>query len=385
MLNLPLSYSLRNIRRRPWRSVITVTGVAVVVFAAVLMLSLSRGLSSRLDVTGDAANLLLISQEGQNIMFSSISEEELVELSSLPGLAYNNDGEPLISGEVMHNPLLRVDGVAAPIGLRGVNPIAYEVHSSLRVVEGHLPEEENEVIAGRSAHIKLGVEEEALAVGKTVLFEDREWIICGRFEDGGSLIESELWMNETTLKDLLHRRTHTFVVMRLEDSGKMPAALQMFRETGAFERFFKGWSEKEYYQQFAAFLGWVFSLSLLMVIAVTVAGALIGANTMYTAVMNRMKEISTQRILGFGKLDILVSLLTESLALALIGGVMGVVAGLFINGLPLKLSYGAFYLVVDWMVIAGGIGLAVFIGVVGGLCPVIKGLRMSVVQGLKYE
>jgi putative ABC transport system permease protein len=115
-----------------------------------------------------------------------------------------------------------------------------------------------------------------------------------------------------------------------------------------------------------------------------VAGALIGANTMYTAVINRIKEIATCRVLGFPRFDIFVSLMTESILLAVMGGIVGTLAGLLVNGLPLRISYGAFYLVVDWVVLAAGLGLSLLIGCAGGLFPIIKGLRMKVVEGLRY-
>jgi putative ABC transport system permease protein len=388
MIHLPVSYSIRNLRRRPWRSAATVAGIAIIVFASGFMLSLNRGLHSRIHSTGEEQNILVISRAGQNIMFSSISEDEIVQLSSLAGVAQDSYGGALVSPEIMHMSMVECSDngrtVSSSVYMRGVMPVAYEVHKVVRIAEGALPEEQGQILVGNTAHVKLGVSKEALAPGKTVRFEGKDWTVAGRFTAGGSLIESEMWIDVNILKQLLRRQTCTFAVVRMANAGAVSAAMPAFSATGAVERYFKGWPEKDYYQEFGNALSWLFWLSILMVVIITSAGALIGANTMYTAVLNRMKEIATHRVLGFGKVDILSSLLSESVVLSAIGGLAGISATLLVNGLPLKLSYGAFYLVVDWTVYSVGLGLALFIGLVGGLFPVLKGLRMTVVEGLKY-
>lgn len=387
MLNLPLQYSLRNLMRRPWRSAVTAAGIGIVVFASGFMLSLNRGLSHRINATGEPGNILAISRAGQNIMFSSIPDSELVVLSTLQGIGRDSFGAPFVSPEIMHMSMVEcgVEGgtVTAPVYLRGVSAMAYDVHKSVVLAEGRLPEAQHEILVGKSTHAKLGVPRDALNVGSSIRFEGRDWTVSGIFEAGGSLIESEIWIDVNALKDLLRRQTFTFVVVRMENDEAARAAMPAFSTTGGIERYFKGWPEKDYYREFGNALAWIFWLSLLMVVIITAAGALIGTNTMYTAVMNRMREIATHRVLGFGRSDITVSLLTESVILAVSGGVVGMAATLLVNGIPLKLSYGAFYLVADWPVLAAGFGLSLFIGLVGGLVPIIRGLRMSLVEGLK--
>ncbi|MFC1498916.1 ABC transporter permease [Verrucomicrobiota bacterium] len=386
---IPVSYSFRNIKRRPWRSLITTVGVMVVVFASVLMMSLARGVYKRISVSGEEENVLLISRSGQNTMFSSIDEDEVVSLSTIPGLAQTSYGEPAISPEIMHRPMVRIgtdeNKTFAPINVRGVEPVAFAVHRSVSIIEGRLPENDFEMLAGSSAHVKLGLPEEVLQLGSIVEFEKNKWTVCGVFDAKGSLIESELWVNARDLQNVMRRRTYTFAVFRLADAASMKDTMALFGETGAYERFFKGWPEAEYYQQFTSYLSWVLWLSYFMVAVITVAGALIGINTMYTAIINRIKEISTQRILGFGRFEIFISLLAESLVLSVAGGILGVGLGLCINGLPLKLSYGAFFLVVDFFVIISSIALSAFIGIAGAVIPSIKGLRLSIVEGLRYD
>jgi ABC-type lipoprotein release transport system permease subunit len=388
MLRLPIAYSLRNLKRRPWHSLATALGVGIVVFASVLMLSLTRGLSLRVAVTGEEQNVLVISRAGQNIMFSSITEDELVNLSSLPGVALDSDGDPLVSPEVVHMATMEgSDGdrtVRAPIFVRGVTPAAYEVHKCLTIREGELPFAPDDILVGCTAHVKLGLPAGALKPGGTLRFDDRNWRIAGIFQAGGSLVESEIWMDTTELQRLLRRRTHTVAVVRMADAAAARAAMPRFERTGALERYFKGWTERDYYQEFGSVLSWVLWLCAIMVAVITVAGTLIGANTMYTAVMNRMREMATYRVLGFSRLDILASFVVESTVLALVGALGGTAAGLLVNGIPLKLSYGAFFLVADGIVLGAGLLLGLVIGLIGGIIPAIRGLRIGIVEGLKH-
>jgi putative ABC transport system permease protein len=388
VFNLPITYSLRNVRRRPWHSLMTVAGVAVVVFAAVLMLSLMRGLSHRVGISGEKANILVISRNGQNLMFSSVTEDEIVSLDTLPGIAVDQYGMALVSPETMHMSMIHLSADAearVPVYIRGVGPAAYDVHKTLSIVEGRLPEEEDEVLVGNTTHIKMGVEADRLKPGESLFFEGEEWVISGRFEAGGSLVESELWMDGEALKRILRRTSESFAVVRMSNAQAVDAGLKEFERTGALERYFKAWSERGYYDEFGSVLAWVLWLAVVMVITITVAGALIGANTMYAAVMSRMKEIATYRVLGFARSDVVTAFLVESIVLAGAGGVLGVIAGSAVNGLPFKMSYGAFYLTVDAVVVSVGLGLSLFIGVVGCLMPIWKGMKLSVVEGLNRD
>ncbi len=388
-MKLPLSYSMRNILRRPWRTGMTILGLAVVIFAIVLMLGLSRGMMVRLDVSGEPENLLLISRKGQNIMFSAIEEEDVVHLYSLPDIATGASGDLLVSPELMHVSFVGADAngksARTPVSVRGVQKVAFQVHQKLQVTEGKRPTEPFDILAGETAHIKLGLPKEALAVGKTVTFEKKDWKVAGRFKAEGSVVESELWVDEADLHTVLRRRTHSFAVVRFKDATSALNATSLFSQTGAIERLFKGWRETAYYDEVSASLQWVYYLSVFMVGAIAIAGSMIGVNTMYTAIIGRMREMATQRVLGFSQVDIVIGLLIESTLIALIGGLIGATAGFIANGLPMKMSQGAFTLTVDGTVFAASLLLALFIGTLGALLPAGKALRMTIVEALRYE
>jgi putative ABC transport system permease protein len=387
---LPLSYSLRNLWRRPWRTLLTVSGIAVVVFAAVLMASLARGVQTRVKVTGEPDNLLLISRKGENIVFSSIEADELNRLSSLPGVAAGPDGAALVSAEIMDMAPVAAEFNGrkhrSPMNVRGVQPVAYQVHKIVRVVDGRLPQQPSEVLVGCMSHVRLGVPVAALAVGRKVRLYNNDWTVCGRFSAGDTLVESEFWVDVAEQQAFLTRRTYTMAILKMESPEKAQAALALLSQAGsAFEKDFKGKPEPAYYAEFLASLSWIYWLTLFMAAAVTLAGLLIGVNTMYTAILNRIREIGAQRVLGFSRFDILRGLLLESLVMALLGGVLGAAAGLALNDYQFKFSQGVFRLVVDTHVLGAGVAQALLIGFVGALIPSWKGLRLPIVDALRSE
>jgi putative ABC transport system permease protein len=129
-----------------------------------------------------------------------------------------------------------------------------------------------------------------------------------------------------------------------------------------------------------------YSVAFLMAI-----GAVFGAlNTMYSAVSARTREIGTLRALGFGRSAVVVSLMLESLALALTGGVVGAAIAYFaFNGFHTStMNFSSFSQVtfsfrVTTELLVQGLMWAVVIGLLGGLLPALRAARMPVVSALR--
>ena len=111
-------------------------------------------------------------------------------------------------------------------------------------------------------------------------------------------------------------------------------------------------------------------------------GAVFAAlNTMYSAVSTRAVEIATLRAIGFGATGVVISVLVESLALALLGAVIGAgVAWALFNGNTISLGNGTGSLVFQMQVtpalLGVGIGWACTVGLIGGLFPAVRAARL---------
>jgi putative ABC transport system permease protein len=119
-------------------------------------------------------------------------------------------------------------------------------------------------------------------------------------------------------------------------------------------------------------------------------GAVFGAlNTMYSAVAERGREIATMRAVGFGGGSVVFSFLVEALLISFIGGVLGCVAVLPLNGFTTQtlnfqtFSNLAFAFKISFDLLIGGVIFALAMGVLGGLPPAIRAASRPVAATLR--
>ncbi len=203
--------------QRKLRSLLTVLGVALSIFLAVLMLALTRGMLAATRGSGDADNVIVLSKGAESLEFSALDPEALHVLQSSAGLA-QHDGQALASPEAYINSIVNVPGIAAPphqtCVVRGVLPVALQAHPQVRITAGAAPQRGYQALVGRLAATKLGLPEAALAVGQQLQFEGQTWTICGRFEAPGTTLESEIWAQLDDVMVASKRTDYSAIVLR---------------------------------------------------------------------------------------------------------------------------------------------------------------------------
>ena len=273
--------------------------------------------------------------------------------------------------------------------IRGVEQAAFEVRPELRIIEGrNFTPGRNELIAGRSASAQfLGID-----IGATVELRQSDWVIVGIFETGGSAYESELWTDLATAQSAF-RRFSTMSSMRvvLEQPGAIDAVRAEFENNPAVDLSIT--SEEEFFRGQSEFLttlitGFGYGVALIMAV-----GAMFAAlNTMYAAVSTRTIEIATLRALGFGATPVVISVLAESVALALVGGLLGAAVAWFgFNGYTVStlnqgsFSQVAFDFAVSPELLATGIIWALTLGLAGGLFPALQAASLPITRALRGD
>jgi putative ABC transport system permease protein len=271
--------------------------------------------------------------------------------------------------------------------MRGVEPGSEQVRDEARLVAGRMLQfGTNEIIAGRAAARQFV----GLSVGSEVKSGQASWTVVGIFETGGTVGETELWCDARVLQGVYRRgNTYQSVLARLES----PAAYGQFKDwlTANPQLNVSVRPEVEYYTAQATSLTTIirtvgFGIAILMGV-----GAVFGAIlTMYTAVATRSREIATLRALGFNTASVLISVLTESLGLALFGGAIGGGAAyLAFNGFQTStinfqtFSQVAFAFAVTPSLLVQGLTYAVVMGFVGGLLPALKAARLPISSALR--
>jgi putative ABC transport system permease protein len=380
--------NLRTIGERRGASFATVFGVAGVVAVFVGVLSIGEGFRATMNSGGREDVAMIMRSGNDSEMMSGLGREDTDIVKQAPGVARDAQG-PVASAElfVVVNVPKRSTGTDANVPLRGVQAKALEVRGTLKVVEGRMFEPgRNEVIVGRAAAREF----RGLDLGATNRWGQNEWTVVGIFEDGGSVVESEIWSDAAVLQPA-YNRGNFFQSVRAKLASKDDFQtfkdaitkdprldVQVDRESEYFAGQSKGLT------QIVTGLGTI--IALLMGF-----GAVFGAlNTMYSAVSARTREIATLRALGFRSAPVVASVLAESLVLSLVGGVLGAIAAYFgFDGFQAatlnwqSFSQVAFKFAVTPKLLVVGIAYAVIMGLIGGLFPAIRAARLPVTAALR--
>jgi putative ABC transport system permease protein len=268
------------------------------------------------------------------------------------------------------------------VGLfRGVTPEAYLVHRRITVIAGREPRDQNELLVGRLAAKRLGLPDDALAVGARIELEGVEWKVVGRFAAPGTVLEAEMWARLDDLTLATGRQDVSCVAIRVDRPENMKrVGLWVLRNGVEYE--VSALPESKMYESVQKNLDPIAALAWVMGLLVLVGGVFACANTMFAAVLARTREMGTLRALGYGPGAIAFSLLQEALLLGSIGGLLGFwIAGLF-GEVPLKFPMGAFYLDLSPTIRLIGLGSALLAGLIGGIVPALRAVRMPLPEAL---
>jgi putative ABC transport system permease protein len=387
-MSIPLAYNLRSARERWMSSVVAVLGIAGTVGVFVAMLALARGFKATVTSSGLPQNAIVQRSGADTEMTSIVTIEDVHAVEDLPQVARDAD-QALVSPEVVvMAPIpLRETGTDANVSVRGVSPRVLRVRDNVKIVEGRFiqPGLAEAVIGKGARHAYAGLE-----LGATVRMGAGTWKIVGVFDGEGTAFDSEVWADGSVLDGFYQRPTNVFqsatVRLRSKDDFDAFAAtlkgdprlnLQALRET-------------EYYEKQSQLITTVITVLGSLIAVVMGVGAVFGAlNTMYSAVSERSREIAVLRAIGFGGGAVVLAFFVEALVIAFVGGLVGCLAVLPVNGLTTgtmnwqTFSHLAFAFRVTPDLLALGMVFALLMGALGGLPPAVRAARANVAHTLR--
>jgi putative ABC transport system permease protein len=381
-------FGLCTIPQRKGSALAAVFGIAGVVAVFVGVLSIAQGFRKAVTSAAREDIVIVLRDGANNEMSSGLSRDETRIIKDAPGLAREN-GDAMASAElfVIIDIAKRSTGTDANVPFRGVQPAAGPIRGSVRIEEGRMFETgRNEVIAGVSAAREFA----GLDVGSTIKLGKSEWHVVGIFSAGGGMPESELWTDATVLQQAYQRGdSYQSVHARLTSADHF----EEFKDALTSHPQLKVRVERQadfYAEQSTMTTAFITGLGTVIALMMAL-GAMFGAlNTMYNAVAARTREIATLRALGFGTSPVVVSVLAESLALALAGGAVGGLgAYLAFDGYGAAtmnfqtFSQIAFAFAVTPGLLFTAMILAALIGLVGGFFPAIRAARLPIAAALR--
>ncbi len=380
---LPWEYGVRNLARRPLRTMLTLAALSTVILLVFVVVGFIRGLEKSLSISGDRDVVLVYSVNSEeNIENSAIAARTPALLAASVEGTQQRFGVTHVSPEMYLGTRVNTDENNGGLGLvRGVTTGAPLVRRSVKLIDGKWPSS-GEVIVGQLAAAKLGYDKQDLAIGKQVVFENKTWEIVGQFAAGGAACESEIWCNLADLQTATKRQDLTVVALLLEP-GSSTAEIELFcKERTDLE--LRALGETDYYQSLQQHYKPVRILAWLVVLLVSGAGVFAGLNMMYGAVAGRVREIATLQAIGYRRRAILLSIVQEGVLLAAAASLIaGAIALVLMNGLAIRFTMGAFTLRIDSVAVLFGCGIGLLLGVLGALPPAIKALRAKVAVSLK--
>jgi putative ABC transport system permease protein len=388
-----LSIALFNLRSLPQRigsSVTAIIGIAGVVAVMVSVLSIAQGILRTMEKSSSPENAIVLRSGATSEMMSFVVGDDARIIAEAPGLARGQGGS-LASPElfVIINLQKKSTGSDANVPLRGVTPQAPLVRDNFRLVEGRMFEwGRNEVVVGIGANLEF----EGLDIGSSLTVANKQWPVVGIFEAGGGLAETEIWVDALVLQPAYQRgNSYQAVYAKLET----PEAFGEFKDalTSDPRLNVKSMRESDYYAEQSAILHNLITGLGTLIAVIMGLGATFGAlNTMYTAVSARGKEIATLRALGFHSGPVIVSVLIESLLLAVVGGAIGaLLAWAAFDGYRAatlnwsSFSQVAFAFDVSARLLVQGVAFALIIGLFGGLFPAVRAARQPVSEALREQ
>jgi putative ABC transport system permease protein len=381
-------YNLRTLPQRKGSSASAVFGIAGVVAVMVSVLSIAQGIMRMMDNSSAPENIIVLRTGASSEMMSGLLGDQTDIIAEGPGIARNEAGA-MASPElfVVINLPMRSTGTDANVPMRGVREQAFEVRDNFRMVEGRMFEWGlNEVIVGIGAQREFT----GLDLRASIEVGQEDWTVVGAFEAGGGIAESEVWVDAAVLQPAYRRGNSFQAVYAKLDS---PDDFQEFKDALSSDPRLnvKTLREQDYYsEQSAMVYNLITGLGTLIAVIMGL-GAVFGAlNTMYTAISARTLEIATLRALGFRSGPVIFSVLSESLMLALLGGMIGAgLAWLAFDGFKAAtLNWSTFSAMtftfdVNVQLLIQGIIFAALIGLIGGLFPAIRAIRQPVATALR--
>lgn len=405
---VPLRYNVRNLMVR-WRTtLLTALGFMLVVSLLVIMLAFVGGLDALAKKAGPEGNVIVLRDGTTDEL---MSELEVNAVTQAENQAWNRfeeilrDGdEPRASKEVYSlvsqelpkaNPedraeyrFLQIRGVEDPrrAGL---------VHGLGMREGGHwFDRSGTQVNAGEGIARTLG-----LKVGD--VFEPKpglKWAVVGILESRGAPFDSEIWAKREEVGRLFGKDNedkkqsfYTSVVISTPDAASARSLAEKIKKDDAVR--VNAMPERQYYEAMSKG-NLMFKFAAVFIAVVMAAGGMFGLmNTMFAAVSQRLKDIGVLRILGYGRGQILLSFLMESLLLAVLGGGLGLLIGCAFNGVEQTgvmtagqgggMKLVVFKMVVDREVIGYAAGFTLAMGLLGGLLPALSAMRLKALDSVR--
>jgi putative ABC transport system permease protein len=377
-----LTYSIKSLWIRKESLIFMIWGIAIVVAVFVVIRAMGEGLTSSFGNQIASPDNVLVLREGLNEMImSSLPKSMKVDICNTAGVKIK-DGAKLVSSELYIPMWASTDGKKDHFVMaRGIFPVALDIHEQIHVINGTRDLATGEILVGKMVSVKL---ETPMNVGDKIIVGNKGFIVGGIFSSGGSAIESEIWLRIQDLSNLSRRDYYSMFVFKADDVTSVDQICKILNKNHKLH--VTAMPENDYYK---SAVGMSFGLSVMGIImsVITAIGAVfVGMNTMYSAISRRTCEIGALRALGFAQSTIILTFVSESIIIAIVGGFIGCFLGSLSSNLSMNMmimhSAVTQQFKVSSTIVIQAITLCVAIGIFGGILPARRAANMEIIDAL---
>ncbi len=383
--------SLKSFHLRLASSLVSIISIACVSAVMLSVLAITDGMIKTMQRSGLDQTLLVMRLGAVSELQSVLFPMEVNVMANNQSIIRDKNKSPIHSAEMFVNAEYKSikNGISKTesLALRGISDNSYYFKPNFKIQSGKVFNPGlKEIIIGRAIARRMP----ELSVGKTIKLGNSDWIITGVFSDNNSVFESEVWADLGIIQNE-YRRGNTIQSVRL---ALQPDAnlSQLIKEWDDDPRVnVKVIKEKQHFanqaENLTRLIRWV-GLPVAFIMAI---GSMIAAlNTMYAAISNRSQEIATHKAIGFMPRAISLSIVFEALILASIGGLLGIFPlYLLFDGWIASttnandLSQMMFNFDISISLMSQAMLLSLIVGLIGGILPAIKAMRMPVSLALR--
>jgi ABC-type antimicrobial peptide transport system permease subunit len=385
---IPFKYILRSSASRRLTTLITLLGIALVVFVFAAVLMMANGVQQTLRSTGSDDNVVVARKAAMSEIMSIIDREAAGVIANLSHVARSADGRPLSSKEVVviiNLPKVGTRGISN-VTVRGVEAAAFQLRAQVRMVEGRMFRwGAREIIVGEGISKRFS----GAQIGEKIKFGGDLWDVVGIFDTNGTGFDSEIWGDLNQIADAFKRSSLSTVTFRLTNPDDMTNLVTAFEADNRLQ-YFVPKREKKFFEEQSEMMAKFIRILGLFITVIFSTGATIGAMiTMYGAVANRTVEIGTLRALGFYRRSILLAFLVESFFLSFSGGLLGLGLASLLQFFTIStLNFGsfselAFSFALSPLIIGASLGFSLVMGLIGGFLPAVRAARLDIIQALR--
>lgn len=423
LTKVPYSYNIRNLLVRWKTTLVTALAFTLVITLLVVMLAFVNGMSRMTANTGQPGNIIVLAEGATDEVFSRLPGN--FNPRELPSyiqnqIQTNTAGEHLVSQEVyvIVNQKIANPNPSGPfrrfVQMRGIRDIGIStaVHNmelltgdwfsprGVRTVniatdDGTRQDTAYEIVLGEGVARIIGEDifGRPLQPGDVVEIGPRRWVVTGVMRSEGSTFGSEVWARDTIIGETFGRQnSYSSYVARTASEPIARAAAQLLKKEKIGGISFQAYTEREYYSNLDR-TNKQFSYAIYFVAIIMAIGGVLGVmNTMFAAISQRSRDIGVLRLLGYGRMEILISFLLESLVIAILGGILGCAVGSLADGWTASsiISGGqgggksiVLKLIVDGNIIAISLLFTMAMGLLGGFVPALSAMRLRPLESLR--